>query len=325
VADQSPAGWEDLQFAVFDWALEGVGPEDAWSVVKLYAELNRGDLPLLRVPIFATPEGRALLARIARDERSVNAERRRALRLLREQVTLWPTDAECRQGAKALDAREQFSLLDGFSPLLNTPDEALRAAVIRTITRLSLPEGKDAVARRTARSLPALLAAYRSAQPGPVRDELSTAICALSPAKEWKELTGNPPGVCVCLRDLEREGETVTFWLTRPTGAGVFEQPVLLLDKMGALGFVTETKRLPLQVLNLEGGWAAGWSGTEALAVRMDLPGLVPGSTYRLRVEGFIDKGKARQKWISEPKRFVYPAPKQPGRPGAYSMGMLGD
>jgi hypothetical protein len=184
---------------------------------------------------------------------------------------------------------------------------------VRTIARLSIPEGKAPSVGRTTRALAALIATYRTSAPGPGRDELSAAICALAPASQWKELTGNPPGLSVSLRELEREGATVSFWLTRPTGLAIYEQPVLLLEKLGTLGFVTETRRLPLPVMNLEGGWAAGWSGTAPLAVRVDLPGLVQGSTYRLRVEGFVGKGKDRKKWTSEPKRFLYPAPKQPG------------
>jgi hypothetical protein len=281
-------------------------------VVRLYAELNRGDILPLRAPVFSTPEGRSLLAKIARDEHTVIAERRRALRLLRERITLWPTFEECRLVARPLEATEQESLLDCFTGLLSNRDEVFRASVVRTIARLSIPEGKAPV-RRTTRALPALIAAYRTSAPGPARDELSAAICALAPASQWKELTGNPPGMSVSLRELEREGATVSFWLTRPAGAPIYEQPVLLLEKLGTLGFVTETKRLPLSVMNLEGGWAAGWSGTAPLAARVDLPGLAQGSTYRLRVEGFVGKGKDRKKWISEPKRFLYPAPKQPG------------
>jgi hypothetical protein len=120
----------------------------------------------------------------------------------------------------------------------------------------------------------------------------------------------------VCLRDLEISEATATFWLAlQPGTAGVHEPPVLLLEKLGTLGFVLEAKRLPLAVLNLEGGWSGGWSGAELLAVRQDLPGLAPGGTYRLRVEGFVGKGKERQKWLSEPKRFLVPAQKQPGGP----------
>ncbi len=132
--------------------------------------------------------------------------------------------------------------MDGFVPLMNTKDEVFRAAVVKTIARISLPEGKDYPTRRTAKAIPAMIAAYRSSLPGLGRDELSAAICSLAPANQWKELTGNPSGVCVCLRDLEREGDTVSFWLSRPAGVAVYEHPTLVLEKLGAIGFVTETK-----------------------------------------------------------------------------------
>jgi hypothetical protein len=323
--DEAPGGWEDLQMAVFDWALEGTAPDDAWAVVRLYAELNRGEVLPLHTPIFSTPDGRALLAKTARDERTVLAERRRALRLLHERMTLWPTAEECRQGARPVQAKEQETLLDGLALLLPNKDELFRAEVVRTIAALSVPEGKGLPVGRTTRSLAALVATYRTSAPGTGRDELSATICALAPASQWRQLTGNPAGVCVCLRDLEREGETISFWLTRPAGAPVYEQPVLVLEKLGALGFVTQSQRLPVPVLHLEGGWGARWSGTAPLAVRMDLPGLVQGSTYRLRVEGFVGKDKERKKWTSEPKRFLLPAPKQQGRGGSSGPVMIGD
>jgi hypothetical protein len=314
--DEAPAGWEDLQFAIFDWALEGAGPEDAWAVAKLYAELNRQAVLPLRTPLFSTPEGRSFLAKIARDEQTVIAERRRALTMLQEGITIWPTVEQCRQGARPFQTKEQEMLLDGFASLLSNKDETFRTAVIRAIVRLSVPEGTASPAGRTTRTLAALIASYRAAPPGPARDELSAAVCMLAPASQWKVLSGNPAGVCVCLRDLEREGEAVSFWLTRPVGEPIYEQPLLVLEKLNALGFVSETKRLPLAVLNLEDSWAAGWSGMTPLAVRMHLPGMVQGSTYRLRVEGFVGKGKDRKKWTSEPRRFLFPKPKHPGHGG---------
>jgi hypothetical protein len=321
--DECPGGWEDLQVAVFDWALEGASPEDAWTVVKLYAEMNRGETPPLHGPTFSTTAGRAFLAGVAQNQRALTADRLRALHLLAERAVLWPADDECRRGAVAMAIPEQNLLLDALAALLPTKEEVFRSELVLALCCLSRPEGKALYARRTNRALPALLAAYRGAPPGPARDELSAAVCAMATPSQWKELSGNPPGVCVCLRDMEISNGTATFWLAlQPGTAGVHEAPVLVLEKHGTLGFVTETKRLPLQVMNLERGWAAGWTGAEMLAVRQDLPGLAPGSTYRLRVEGFIGKGKDRQKWRSEPKRFQVPAPKQPSGyppyPGRY-------
>jgi hypothetical protein len=309
--DECPGGWEELQLAVFDWALEGASPADAWAVVRLYAELNRGEVPQRSAASFAGAAGRAFLAGVAGNDRALTADRLRALHLLADRAVLWPAGA-------APTAAEQEALLDALAALLPAKEEALRAALARTLCCLSRPEGKELYLRRSNRALPALLAAYRGAAPGPARDELSAALCAMVGAEQWKELTGNPPGVSACLRELEVSGGTATFWLALRSGsAGVYEQPVLLLEKLGPLSFVMESRRLPLAALNLERGWAAGWDGTELLAVRMDLPGLVPGSTYRLRVEGFVAKGKERQKWRSEPKRFMVPAAKQPGGPMA--------
>jgi hypothetical protein len=317
--DEAPAGWEDLQIAIFDWLLESARPEDAWEAVKLYAELNRGEIPRLSQPTFSTTAGRSFLAKIATNDRALLSERARALHILGERMTLWPTAEEIRKGAATTTtSKEQESLLEQFAALLPNKDEMFRTAVVRTIAHLSQPEDRALASRRTTRSLPALIAAYKSARPGPARDELATTICSMASPSEWKALTHNPPGVCAILGDLERNDATVSFFLTlRPGAPAIYEPPVLLLEKFGPLGIVTETKRLPIQVLNLERAWSLGWTGNEVLAVRQELPNLQPGSNYRLRVEGYIGKGKERQKFLSEPKRISIPALKQPssGRP----------
>jgi hypothetical protein len=322
--DEMPAGWEDLQIAIFDWAVEGASPTDGWEAVRLYAELNNGELLQLRSPIFSSPQGRAFLAAVAANEKLPFTDRARALRLLGERITLWPSAEDLRRGARALPAKEQEGLLDQLARLLENSDETYRPALVRTIARLSIPEVRTLSARRSDKALPALLTTYRASKPGAGRDELSAAVCALAPPNQWKELTGNPAGVCAWLGDMERTGATVSFWLHLRSGTEmVYEEPVLVLEKLGTLGFVSETKRLPLRPINLERAWALGWNAAEPLAVRQDLPALAPGTIYRLRVEGTIGKGKDKQKWQSEPKRFLVPTPKYPtpGRFGGRTYG----
>jgi hypothetical protein len=317
--DEEPAGWEDLQLAVFDWLLAEAAPADAWLAVKLYAELNRGDNPRLSYPTFSTPEGRKFLLDLARNASVLFADRARALQVLGAPITLWPTNDEMKRGAKPVTAKEQETLLEQLAGLLDYKEESFGVAVARAIVRLSRPENKTYAEQRNASKLPALIAAYKSSRPGPARDELSAAVYALASPSQWKEVSGNPPGVCASLADLERKHATVTFWLTlQPSAPTIYEAPVMVVEKLNTFGFVSQTTRVPLGVLNLERPWAQGWKPTEPLATRQDIPNLVPSTTYRIRVEGFAGKGKDRRQWRSEPKRFVVPAARQSGS-GPYS------
>ena len=308
--DEAPTGWDRLQLDVFDWVFALADPEDAWKAARLYAECNGSEAPQLQSPTFGTPEGRAVLLRAIRDPKQLSADRVRAARLLVQRITAWPSADEQRLGARALDAREQETTLDQLAALLPEKDDALRAELARAIARISDPEGQSA--RRSTRALPALVAAYKDTQPGVPRDELALAICRLAQASHWKDLTTNPPGVCVVLGDVARADNKLTFWLTLRSGGGaVYEPPTLIVERLGNFGFVAETKRMPFAVLNLDKGWAAGWNGSDTLAAQVDLGNFIkPSTLYRVKVEGFVGKGKDRQKWLSEPQKFAVPAAK---------------
>lgn len=332
--EEAPVGYDRLHQEVFDWIFAAAAPDDAWAAVSLYAELNHGELPQLRAPTFAHPAGRAFLARCAADESRLLGERTRALRLLALPAMLWPEAAEMARGATPLDSKEQEALLDGLAPLLEVRDDAFRAALARTILAISWPEAPALADRRTGRAVAPLSIAYKVTQPGPARDELAFALAALMPGSAWKELTGNPPAVVACMRDLDLGGArgegppsprplpvgaTVTFWLSlRTPGPAVHEAPLLVVEKLGTFGFVSQTTRVPLTVLNLENGWTAGWNGGDMLAVKADLGPLTPATLYRLRVEGFVGRGTDRQKWTSEPKKLHIPAAAKKAAQGTY-------
>jgi hypothetical protein len=314
--DESPAGWDRLQLDVFDWIFAAATPESAWRAVGLYAELNQGETPRLSTPVFSAPEGRALLVRIASDPKRLLGERTRALRLLGARPTLWPSAAEFDRGARAMEKKEQEALLEQVAKLLPEKDDHFRVWLAQTVVSLS-----QSVEGKLQKALPSLMRAYRESQPGPGRDELAMTLCALTPAEQWKELTGNPAGYCACLRDLSRAQTTVTFWLSLKTpGPAVFEPPTLVVEKLGTLGFVAETKRSPVEPKNLTTGWAAGWDGDDSLVVQLDVSKLAPGSIYRVKVEGFAGKGKGRVKWTSEPRKFLLPnRPPNQNQGGPYS------
>jgi len=165
------------------------------------------------------------------------------------------------------------------------------------------------------------VAASKGAPPGPGRDEIAWALCGLVPGSQWKELTTNPAGVCACLRDLERKDSTVTFWLTLRTGGlTIYEAPTVVVDRLGNLGFVAETRRFPLAPINLDGTWSSGHAYSQragasvqeaegALVVPIDISRLPSGTNYRVRVEGFVGQGKDRQRWMSEPRKFYFARP----------------
>src|SRR5262249_7566602 len=158
----------------------------------------------------------------------------------------------------------------------------------------ALTQGTEAATG--AKAAAALLRAYKECLPGPARDELAMALCALAPPSQWKELTGNPPGVCACLRDFQHRENTLTFWLAlKPPGQRVVEAPALVVERFNLIGGVAETKRFPLEAQNLERGWAAGWGGENSLVCQLDVSKLAGNNNYRVRVEGFVGAGKDRQ------------------------------
>src|SRR5262249_23039243 len=179
-------------------------PVDCWSAVKLYAELNNGASPSLHGPAFGSRTGRTLLMRIATAEDALEGDRLRALTLLGHPFTLWARPLPRLPQVQSLDAKEQADLIDRLTPLLTSKSSPLRAATARTLRRVSQPEALTGEHPQSQRALPALVRAFRLESPGEPRDEIAEAICALGGDKHWPDLTGNPPGMVVLLRDLER-------------------------------------------------------------------------------------------------------------------------
>jgi hypothetical protein len=301
-------GWAELHRQVFACVLQAGRPQECWEAIELYTELNRGALPPLPVPCFGSPAGRDFLLGIAADESALLGRRLRALELLGSAQTLWPASR-----GVSLTAAEQERFLDRLAPLLAVKVPGLRAAGARVVRHLSVPPAGRLPSKR---ALAALVSAYKEEPTGPVRDELAEAVCAVGGPAHWQELRGNPSGLLVRLRDLERQGGEVHFWLSMtPCGQAVRERPTLLLERLGLLGIPAQTKRLPLPVSNLPRPWHEGWDGREYLLVQLPLKDLAPG-TWRLTVEGTA--GKDRKKWTSEPRTFDIPKPPAaPGRPRA--------
>jgi hypothetical protein len=294
-------GWGELEEKVFDWIQEDCGPEEAWQALHLQAEVHGGVLPTLRRPVFGSPAGREFLTARILDDKALLGDRTRALTLLRDPLTL--------QKPQPLTELEQSRLLDQLIPLLDREksrilDVHFRAALACTVAHLSRPGSGLPVLTR---AVEPLMAVYRSETPGLSRDELADAICGLATAEQWKNLTGNPPGVLVTLRDLEKNPDKVHFWLClRPGSPTVFDQPTLQLTRLGSFGLPAETRKEPLAAVNLPRPWKEGWTGAEYLLVEIPIRGLTPG-TWRLSVTGTA--GKERSAWTSEPKRFVIEAP----------------
>jgi hypothetical protein len=315
--EKTAQGWGDLEMQVFQWVLDSGEPSGCWSAVKLYAELNRGGVPPLHVPAFGSRAGRALLLRVATANDALEGDRLRALTLLGHPLTLWAAPLQRLPQVQFLDAKEQADLLDRLTPLLTSPSAPLRAAAARTIRRASQPDVLADEHPKSQRALPALVKAFRLEYPGEPRDEIAEAICVLGDAKDWQELTGNPPGMVVLQRDLDRRKDHVHFWLNlRPCGQVVYEQPTLLLERINQSQAAMETKRLPLPVVNLSKPWGEGWDGDAVLLVEFSVKDLKPGS-WRVSVQGTAGKDKDKRKWIAEPKTFVIEAPRKDnkGRP----------
>jgi hypothetical protein len=311
------SGWGPLETDVFRWVLEGGTPEECWQAVRLYAELNHGSAPPLPAPCFGNRPARDLLLGVALDDRALAGDRARALGLLVDQNTLRPA-AQDRVRVEPVGVQERLELLDRLVPLLKAREPPLRSAAARAVKRLSIPEGGALPRGHTQKALAALETAYRAERPGPVRDDLAEAVCAVGGPRHWQEVTGNPPGLLVCLRDLGQGNGQAFFWLNlRPCGLAVRECPTLVLEQLNFIGWPVQTRQMPLPVVNLPRPWGEGWDGGSYLLVQFPVEDLTPGS-WRVRVRGTAGKDGAR--WTSEPKMLVIEAPRKnpPQPPRAY-------
>jgi hypothetical protein len=306
--EKTAQGWGHLETDIFQWVLASCEPGDCWLAVKLYAELNRGTVPPLHEPAFGTRDGRALLLRIATADDALEGDRLRALSLLSHPFTLWAGPLPRFPRLRFLDAKEQTDLIDRLTPLLASKSAPLRAATARTLRCVCNPEVVADEHRKSQRALPALVKAFRLEYPGEPRDQIASAIGVLG-AKHWQELTGNPPGMVVLLRDLERRDKQVHFWLNlRPCGQVVYEQPTLVLERINQSQAAMETKQMPLPVANLPRPWGEGWDGSSVLLVEFSVQDFKDG-TWRVSVRGTAGKDKDKSKWTSEPKTFVIDPP----------------
>jgi hypothetical protein len=309
----SDSSWAQLHDEVFRWVLDSGRIEDCWAALGLYAELNRGGLWPRGLPPFGGRAGRAFLLGKALDEKALLGERARAVALLGEPEVLVPPGGR----AEPLGEKERDQILERLTalvPLEPLRPDAIRVPLARTLRRLSRPDEVGLRLPPTKAALAALADAYKSAAPGAARDELAEAVCALAEPARWKALSGNPPGLVACLRDLSQERGQLQFWVSlRPGGGKAYEQPTLVLEKLGLLNVVSERKKQPLPVVNFPGPWSEGWDGADYLLVQAPLQGLSAG-TWRVRVEGTVGKGKGKAAWTSEPRKIVITQPKGPRR-----------
>jgi hypothetical protein len=304
-------GWGDLETQVFHWVLASGSPEDCWSAVKLYAELNHGANPPLPGQAFGSTAGRTLLVRLATAPDTLEGDRLRALSLLSDRRTQSGDPSEGNSSGQPLGLQEQGELFDRLLPLLqesSAPVRGAAAAAIRSLRDLP-PTAASDPNRKSERILTALVKAYRAEALGEVRDELAEAICVIGGPNHWRELTGNPPNVVVRLCDLGRRDKQVFFWLNlRPCGQVVHECPTLLLEHLDKAGKTLDKKKMPLPVVNLPRPWNEGWDGQAYLMVQFAVTDFKPG-TWRIAVEGTVGKGSERMKWKAEPKTFVIEGP----------------
>jgi hypothetical protein len=325
--DLAPAGWGKLGYQVFDWIFERESRADCWAAIRLYASLNRGEAPRLNSPAFSTTAGRQFLLAIASDRKNLGGDRRRALQVLAQPITLWPP-AGTRHDTEAVTATEQEEFLEQFRLLLTDRDEDLKKAVVAAMLQVSRP-GKDQAPRPGEILVNTLAEMYRPTPPGAYRDELARTLCQVAPEK-YRKLSGNPAGVCACLEEIHHTSTELLFFVDLRTGTfSVFEQPTLVLERLGPANRIAETKRVPLPVFNVQGGWAKGVGGEQALAAQVDLSRIIPfqqpnrnpnarppaPATWQVRVEGSVGKGLTRQTWKSEARRIVV-RPVPPGMDG---------
>ncbi len=276
--DEAPSGWEELSLGVFDWIIETGDHALAWRAIKLYAGLH-GELLRPRIRVFDSEAGRAFLLARAKDESALVGDRARAVALL---------------------TGKHGKLADAVAALLTDAPPEVRLAAAEALGRVG-----------DARQADAVVSAFMKAE-GPLRQELAWLAAAMVPAAKWKEMTGNPPGVAAAMREVERGGSEIAFWLhVRTAREKVRQTPVIVVERVGPGGMVAETKTLAAEVAFVAEPWKAGWDGSAPVPLKFALTSLQAGATYRFRVEGFVGAGAGKQQWRSEPLTFTLPA----GRP----------
>jgi hypothetical protein len=323
---EGSCGWGTVEEKVFDWLLESDSRDDVWRTVRLYAALNRGALPRLPRPVFATPEGRAFLCDTAWDERQLAGDRARALALLAAPGTLGGADGR----AQPLTREEQKETVERLRPLLSAASTAVRSAAVRAVQQLSAPKAAG-LAFVDQSALSDLVKAYKDAAPGALRDDLAEAVCAVGGERHWQELTGNPHGLVVCLADLSPKGTTIHFWVAMRHGRQrVAECPMLVLERLDEKNAPVEKKEVPLPLAPPSDVWGEGWDGSAPLRAQLSLADFAPG-VWQFTVKGTV--GKDRIVWASETRRVQLSEPPKPNERGPKRLlerlkvleAMLGD
>jgi hypothetical protein len=301
-------GWGDLENDLFNEVLATATIEDGWAAVQLYAQVHNNVVPRLRRPIFGGTAGRQFLLRTATADHRLVGDRARALRLLSDTSTLWPVPDASGRTAET-DKKEQQEIADQLLSMLKHPSVDFRCEVARALLAVSQPP--DHVPdRRMALPVGALTDAYKSASPGPARNELAALLRQASSAEHWQEVTGNPHRALVRLQDFTWELPKMSFWLQMDSaGATVYEAPVVVLEQLNG-DKVVQKKERPAAADLLGKAWATGWSG-RPLLIEFGEVSLQPGS-YRITVKGTVGKNKDRVAWTSEPQVFVVTPPRGP-------------
>ena len=305
-------GWGSLESGVFEWIMASCIPEDCWRATTLYIELHPGAATApTQKPSFGSPEGRKLLLSIVRDAERPLAHRVSALSYLGGFRTLWPHGGRNLPHVRRLDAPEQTALLDALIPLLRAREPKLREPAVAAVRRASNAGGVGPDALKTARALPALVAAYKAEAPSRLRDRLALAIRRIGGPAHWQTLTGNPAGILVHLYGFDEHKGNISFFLDiEETYEFVYECPTLVLERLDGRGKAAERKTMPLPVAYLPQPWSKGWDVHRSnIQVRFPWAGLARG-TWRVTVQGTTGKDRAKR-WTSEPRAFTVP----PARP----------
>jgi hypothetical protein len=324
--DDGRIGWGSLEMDVFDWICDQGRPEEVWSAVGLYAELNHGAVLPLKGPYFATESARDFLFQIALNERMLDGARARALTLLADARTLNPAADPSNRAVVPCSDADLVLLIQKLSLLIEGNSPRVRNSATAALHSIYTSRGTAApVQMELKNALAAVERAYKAEQPGVERDRLVELIHAVGGPERWKEVSGNKTGVAVLLRDFGRSNDQVYFWLqVLPRTEKFYERPTLVLEYLGP-NQVLETKTLPLPMANPP-RWEDGWTPDDLLLVQFPATAMTPktgtgprseksmdyvpspsnggpAGRWRVSVRGTV--GKEKVAWASEPKLLV--------------------
>jgi len=304
----------ELGVELFQLIINSCIPKDCWNALllfkKIFPESER--YPSFDKPCFGSKEGRYLLLEIALDDNKSLEERKTALCGLDDENTYWPViEDNSPSHIQGLDKNEQSEIIGSLILLLNSDIPVIRQYAVDAILRASCAERGAPVELDTKEALPILATLYKVEHEGIVMNSLAESIIAIGGYEFWEDLSGNPLGVVVMLKEdswLEKRDDGVCLNLYFHYGpCGWFKGSKMILEKLDNNINIIERN---LWDYNFEVGHGStensiGFLGSSCSCF-ISYSVLSPGN-WRISVSGTVETDDGFYNWNSVPYTIIVP------------------